>query len=42
MTDPEAFLAIRQANSLEAIQDLLMALPAEVVLAGLDGEPVPR
>jgi len=42
VTDPEAFLAIKQANSLEAIQDLLMALPAEVVVAGLDGEPVPR
>ena len=42
VTDPEAFLAIRQAQSLEAVQDLLMALPSEVVLAGLDGEPVPR
>jgi superfamily II DNA or RNA helicase len=42
VTDPEAFLAIKQANSLEAIQDLLMALPSEVVVAGLDGEPVPR
>lgn len=42
VTDPEAFLAIRQAQSLEAIQDLLMALPPEVVIAGLDGEPVPR
>jgi len=42
VTDPEAFLAISQADSLEAIQDLLMALPSEVVVAGLDGEPVPR
>jgi len=42
VTDPEAFLAIKRANSLEAIQDLLMALPSEVVIAGLDGEPVPR
>ena len=42
VTDPEAFLAIQRANDLEAIQDLLMALPAEVVVAGLDGEPVPR
>ncbi len=42
VTDPEAFLAIRRANNLEAIQDLLMALPSGVVLAGLDGEPVPR
>jgi ATP-dependent helicase IRC3 len=42
VTDPEAFLAIKRANSLEEIQDLLMALPAEAVLAGLDGEPVPR
>lgn len=42
VTDPEAFLAIKRANSLEEIQDLLMALPADVVVAGLDGEPVPR
>jgi hypothetical protein len=42
VTDPEAFLEIKRANNLEAIQDLLMALPAEVVVAGLDGEPVPR
>jgi ATP-dependent helicase IRC3 len=42
VTDPEAFLAIKQANSLEEVQDLLMALPPEVVVAGLDGEPVPR
>jgi superfamily II DNA or RNA helicase len=42
VTDSEAFLAIKRANNLEAIQDLLMALPAEVVVAGLDGEPVPR
>ena len=42
VTDPEAFLNIRQAENLEAIQDLLMALPSEVVVAGLDGEPVPH
>jgi len=42
VTDPDAFLAIKRANSLEEIQDLLMALPSEVVVAGLDGEPVPR
>jgi len=42
VTDPTAFLAIKQATSLEELQDLLMALPAEVVVAGLDGEPVPR
>jgi hypothetical protein len=42
VTDPEVFLAIKRADSLEAIQDLLMALPSEVVVAGLDGEPVPR
>jgi hypothetical protein len=42
VTDPEAFLAIKRANSLEEIQDLLMALPPDAVLAGLDGEPVPR
>ncbi|MGA7981273.1 MAG: DEAD/DEAH box helicase [Chromatiaceae bacterium] len=42
VTDPEAFLAVKRATSLEEIQDLLMALPTEVVIAGLDGEPVPR
>lgn len=42
MTDPEAFLAIKRAHCLEEIQDLLMALPSEIVAAGLDGEPVPR
>jgi superfamily II DNA or RNA helicase len=42
VTDPEAFLAIKRASCLEEIQDLLMALPPEVVVAGLDGEPVPR
>ena len=42
VTDPEAFLAIKRANSLEEVQDLLMALPPEAVVAGLDGEPVPR
>jgi ATP-dependent helicase IRC3 len=42
VTDPDAFLAIRRAEGLEELQDLLMALPPEVVVAGLDGEPVPR
>jgi len=42
VSDPAAFLAIQRAASLEEIQDILMELPPEVVLAGLDGEPVPR
>ena len=42
VTDPEAFLAIRRASSLDEVQDILMALPADIVVAGLDGEPVPH
>ncbi|MEM9489613.1 MAG: DEAD/DEAH box helicase, partial [Myxococcota bacterium] len=40
VSDPDAFLAIRAAGDLDQVQDLLMALPPEVVVAGLDGEPV--
>jgi len=40
VTCPEAFLRIQQAESLEQVQSILMALPADVVTAGLDGEPV--
>jgi ATP-dependent helicase IRC3 len=42
VTTPEAFLRIRQAVSLEEVQSILMSLPPEVVVAGLDGEPVLR
>lgn len=42
VTTPEAFLRVRQASSLEEVQAILMSLPADVVLAGLDGEPVLR
>lgn len=38
----DAFLAIKNATSLEQVQSLLMAMPPELVLAGLDGEPVLR
>ncbi|MCU0693780.1 MAG: DEAD/DEAH box helicase [Polyangiaceae bacterium] len=40
VTSPEAFLAIRDAESLEEVQSILMRLPAEVVVAGLDDKPV--
>ncbi len=42
VTDPEIFIRLRQARSLEQLQEMLMQLPPESVLAGLDGEPVPR
>jgi ATP-dependent helicase IRC3 len=42
VTTPEAFLRIRDASSLEEVQAILMSLPPSVVVAGLDGEPVPR
>ncbi len=42
VTSPEAFLSIRNASSLEEVQSILMSLPPGVVVAGLDGEPVPR
>ena len=40
VTSPEAFLQLKQASSLEEVQTILMSLPAEVVVAGLDGESV--
>ncbi len=42
VSDPEIFLRLRRAHSLEQVQELLMELPPESVMAGLDGEPVPR
>ncbi len=42
VTSPEAFLRIRAATSLEEVQSILMSLPPSVVVAGLDGEPVPH
>lgn len=42
VTSPDAFLRIREAGSLEDVQAILMSLPPSVVVAGLDGEPVPR
>ena len=42
VSDPDAFLRISRAVSLEEVQDILMELPPYTVLAGLDGEPVPR
>jgi len=42
VTSPEAFLRIREATSLEEVQSILMSLPPNVVVAGLDGEPVLR
>ncbi len=42
VTSPEAFLRIRNATSLEEVQAILMNLPPNVVVAGLDGEPVLR
>ena len=42
VTDPEVFMRLHGAESLEQIQEMLMELPPETVLAGLDGEPVPR
>ena len=40
VTCPDAFLRLREASSMEAVQSILMSLPPEVVTAGLDGEPV--
>ena len=40
--DPNVFMRLREAQSLDQIQQMLMELPPETVLAGLDGEPVPR
>lgn len=42
VTSPEAFLRIRNATSLQEVQSILMSLPANVAVAGLDGQPVLR
>lgn len=42
VTSTEAFLRIRDASSLDEVQSILMSLPPEVVVAGLDGQPVLR
>ncbi len=42
VTSPEAFLRIRDASSLDEVQSILMSLPPNIVVAGLDGEPVLR
>jgi hypothetical protein len=42
VTTPEAFLRIRDASCLEEVQSILMSLPPDVVVAGLDGEPMLR
>lgn len=42
VTDPGAYLEIQKATSLRQVQEVLMKLPAETVLAGLDGKPVVR
>ncbi len=42
VTCPDAFLRIRNAVSLDEVQEILMSLPPEVVVAGLDGERVLR
>ena len=40
VTCPDAFLRLREATSMEAVQSILMSLPPAVITAGLDGEPV--
>jgi superfamily II DNA or RNA helicase len=42
VTDADAFLRLREASSMEEVQSILMSLPPEVVVAGLDGEKVLR
>jgi len=39
-SDPETFMKIKSAGSLEEIQSVLMNVPSEYVTAGLDGEPM--
>lgn len=41
VNDPDVFAALHSARSLEQVQNLLMSVPPECVVAGLDGEPVP-
>jgi len=42
VTDPLAFIKIRNAVSMEETQSILMGLDPKTVLAGIDGMPVPR
>jgi ATP-dependent helicase IRC3 len=42
VTSPEAFLLIKRAESLEEVQSILMSLPPDTVVAGLDGEALVR
>lgn len=42
VTSREGFLAIKNADSMEEVQSILMSLPPETVLAGLDGQPLLR
>jgi len=42
VTKPEAFLAIHNATSLQDVQKILITLPPETVLAGIDGGMVPK
>lgn len=40
VSDPDSFLKIKRAASLEEVQSILMSMPPEYVTAGLDGERV--
>ncbi|MFK7826766.1 MAG: DEAD/DEAH box helicase [Oligoflexales bacterium] len=42
VNDPAAFIKINKSENLREVQSILMELPPETVLAGLDGKPVPR
>jgi len=42
VTSPEAFLKIRNASTMEEVQSILMSLPPQTVIAGLDGQTVLR
>jgi ATP-dependent helicase IRC3 len=40
INDIDGFLQLKEARTLEEVQRILMRLPAQSVMAGLDGEPV--
>ena len=42
VNDPSAFLKVHSAGNLKEVQKVLMELPPESVLAGLDGLPSPK
>ena len=42
VNDPSAYLKVHSAGSLKEVQKVLMELPPETVLAGLDGLPTPK